>query len=563
MTREELLELVEEVRRQRCESADVEVKAARGGTPLKRVRESLSAFANRPGGGVLLFGVDEEAGFKLVGVFDAQRLQEDVGNLAANEMEPALRPEFTVAETEGKWVVAVEIPEVPTIQKPCYYRPAGLQGGSFIRVGASNRRMSDYEVYGYVSAREQPVFDAQPVPGATLADLDEAKIDTHLARLRRDRGQPAYLDGQLIDVLERLRVVQVVDGVVRPTLAGLLMFGVFPQQFEPQLMITFLQYYGTTEEEPAPGGARFLDNRRFEGALPETVEAAIRHVLASIRKGSLIEGTFRRDIPEYPEEAIREAVINAVAHRDYSNFARGSYVQIRLFADRLEIQSPGGLYGNVSEETLEEEQSTRNRVLVRMLEDGRLVENRGTGIRAMIGAMRRASLEPPRFVDKRSSFWVTFLNHTLMNAEAIAWLNQFAGRPLNDHQRVALAFARHHGRIVNSDYRRLNHVDTLAASRDLRGMAQLGVIEQHGAKRGAYYTLAVPAEVVPLVQEEMPEDKVLAFVREHGSISNAQARALIGVTFEQASYLLSTMFREGLLERIGSRRGTRYRLPPV
>src|SRR5208337_4665842 len=101
---------------------------------------------------------------------------------------------------------------------------------------------------------------------------------------------------------------------------------------------------------------------------PQMVEDALNHVHASIRKSSLIEGLYRRDIPEYPHEAVREAIVNAVAHRDYSRFVRGSYIQIRLFADRLEIQSPGGLFGNVTEENLETEHSTRNCVLMRLME---------------------------------------------------------------------------------------------------------------------------------------------------------------------------------------------------
>ena len=262
-----------------------------------------------------------------------------------------------------------------------------------------------------------------------------------------------------------IRVVRSVDGQLRPTLAGLLMFGKYPQEFLPRLMITFLQYYGTTEEEKTPQGARFLDNRRFEGSIPAMVEEAETYVMAAMRKASLIEGLFRRDIPEYPLEAVREAIGNAVAHRDYSPYVRGSYVQIRLFADRLEIQSPGGLFGNVTVENMEDEQSTRNARLMRMMEDVHVVENRGSGIRAMLDALRGANLDPPRFEDRRSSFQVTFRNHTLMNPEAIAWLNQFAHVRLNDRQRVALAYLRQHDQITNADYQRLNRVNTVVAGR--------------------------------------------------------------------------------------------------
>lgn len=304
-----------------------------------------------------------------------------------------------------------------------------------------------------------------------------------------------------------------------------------------------------------------MDNRKFEGTIPEIVESTVKHVLANIRKSSLIEGLWRRDIPEYPEEAVREAVVNAVAHRDYSHFVRGSYIQIRLFADRLEIQSPGGLYGNVTIETLEAEQSTRNRVLMRLMEDLHLVENRGSGICTMIEAMRKANLEPPRFQDKRSSFWVIFYSHILISPEAITWLNQFSDKPLNDHQRLALVYLRHNKQMTNSDYQRLNHVDSVTANRELRGLVQLGLIQQHSKRRWAYYTLNVPAEARVPQLPRTDEEKILAYVQEHGSIKRAECQQLLAVTEIRARYLLQKMWKGGLLRLEGSGRGARYVLP--
>jgi ATP-dependent DNA helicase RecG len=268
----------------------------------------------------------------------------------------------------------------------------------------------------------------------------------------------------------------------------------------------------------------------------------------------------RRDIPEYPEEAIREAIVNALAHRDYSPFARGSYVQVRLFADRLEIQSPGGLYGNVTEESLEDEQSTRNRILMRLMEDARLVENRGSGIQAMLAAMRGANLEPPRFQDKRSSFWVAFHNHTLMSPDAVAWLNQFAGRALNDHQRLALAYLRLHNHLTSGEYQRLNHVDAFLAGKELRGLTQAELTEQHRSRRWAYYTLAVPVEVVK-VEPTNEETRILGYVREHGSIGNEECRSLLAVTRNRAWYLLRRMAASGKLRRRGEKKSARYIAP--
>lgn len=559
MTQEELFELIAEVQRDQCELDDVEVKSARGGTP-KRLFESLSAFANRPGGGVMLFGLDEEQDFNVVGVGNADHLQREISDLTSSEMEPPLRPECTVENINNKTVVVVEVSELPADQKPCFYKPADLKNGAYIRVGNTNRKMTDYEIFGYTSGRTQPTYDEDIVGDATIENLNREKLENFLAKLRSTRPGANYLSQPFEEILKQIRIVREVDGILRPTLAGLLMFGKYPQEFEPQLVITFLQYYGTTETEKTPRGERFLDNRKFEGTIPGMVEGAVNHVLATIRKSSLIEGLYRRDIPEYPEEAIREAVVNAMAHRDYSDFVRGSYIQIRLFADRLEVQNPGGLYGNVSIETLEEEQSTRNRVLMRLMEDLHLVENRGSGIRTMLSAMRNANLEPPKFQDKRSSFWVTFHSHTLVNPKAVEWLNQFADRPLNDHQRLSLLYLRHHEQMTNSDYQRLNHVDSVIANRELHSLVQLDLIQQHRTRRWAYYTLKIPIEV-KVVPPQTDEEKILAYVRERGSISNSECRDLLKVGIHRASHLLKKMAIRGLLEKKGERRWTHYYSP--
>ncbi len=566
MTREELSQLIADVQQLQSELDEVEVKTAQGGTP-QRLYEGLSAFANQPGGGVFLFGLDERKQFDAVGVGNAHKLQEDITNWCSADMEPALRPEFTVEEIDGQTIVAVEVPETPAEQKPCYYKPAGLQKGSYLRVGNTNRQMTDYEIFGYVSARTQPTFDAEPVRDATLNDLDRAKLEDYVAQLKRQRPQAAYLNLPVEQILQQRNIVREVEGVLRPTLAGLLAFGTYPQQFEPQLVITYLQYYGTDETEKTPRGERFLDNRKFEGSLLEMIVSAFDYVMASVRKSRLVTGLYSRNIPEYPEEAVREALVNAVAHRDYSHFVRGSYIQIRLFADRLEVQSPGGLYGNVTEDTLEEEQSTRNRVLMQLMEDitlpdGRhLVENRGTGIRAMLEAMREANLEPPRFQDKRNSFWLTFRNHTLMSPQAIGWLNQFASLPLNDHQRLALVYLNHNPQITNSEYQRLNHVDSVTANRDLRGLVQLGLTEQQNTKRWAYYRLKQSVAGTPSLLAPSDEEKILAYVKKTGSINNEQCRALLNLNLKQASRLLTELHKQGTLRREGERRWTVYKLP--
>ncbi|MFH1891242.1 MAG: ATP-binding protein [Candidatus Zixiibacteriota bacterium] len=560
MTPAELRKLVEEIQQRQSELDDVEVKTAKGGTP-KRIYESLSAFANRPGGGVVVFGLAERRDFEIVGVGDFQRLQEEVTGVAADQMAPALRPQFTVDEIEGETVAAMEIEEVPAAQKPCFYKNVGLPKGAYIRVGNTNRPMTEYEIFGYQSGREQPRNDEEPALEATLDDLNQEALNDYVNQIRKVRPRGEFLRGTNEDILLRLHVARRDGSILRPTLAGLLMFGKYPQEFFPQLMITYVQYFGTTESEKTPQGARFVDNRALEGSIPEMVEQAETYVLGAMRKSTLIEGLFRRDIPEYPQEVVREAVCNAVAHRDYSSYVGGSYIQIRMFADRLEIQSPGGLFGNVTVENIEEEHSTRNARLMRMMEDMHLVENRGSGIKAMLHAMRDANLEPPRFDDRRSSFKVVFMNHTLINPEAIEWLNQFSGLPLDDGQRLALVYLRHHSQMSNSDYRRMNRIDALTAGQELRGLVQAGLVDQKGVSRGTYYTLKVPAEEsgkgIPLKEEGV----ILSHIREKGPIGNSEVRQLLGVDETRAYYILKKLCEKGSLNPVGKGRWRRYALP--
>jgi predicted HTH transcriptional regulator len=212
-------------------------------------------------------------------------------------------------------------------------------------------------------------------------------------------------------------------------------------------------------------------------------------------------------------------------------------------------------------ENLEEEHSTRNARLMRIMEDMHVAENRGSGISAMLRAMRDANLEPPQFADRRTSFLVTFHNHTLLNPEAITWLNQFAYRQLNDRQRLTLVYLRQHDQITNSDYRRLNRVDAVIAGQELRSLLQTGLIEQHGASRWTAYTLQVPHELPRQNTLQVDEEKILVYVREHGSINNTECRRLLEVDDKRAWYLLNKLCNLGMLKHVGKGRWSHYTLP--
>jgi len=143
--------------------------------------------------------------------------------------------------------------------------------------------------------------------------------------------------------------------------------------------------------------------------------------------------------------------------------------------------------------------------------------------------------------------WVTFRNHELMSPDAITWPSQFSDQPINDQQRLALAYLRHNEPMTNGDYQRLNHVDLATANRDLRKLVHLGLIEQNGACRWTYYTLKSSTTPKLILQAE--EERILEYIRKNGSINNSECRELLYIDIQRASYRLQKLYKHRLLER--------------
>lgn len=580
LTAEELRELLDELRQAGSESAFVEAKKAAQGLPT-RLWESLSAFANSPGGGVIILGVDEEAGFRAVGVPDPARIQADLASVC-DRMEPPLRPLIEVHRVDGAAVVSAEVPEIDYRQKPCYYQGAGMIGGAFVRVASGNRRLTQYEIQTLLDNRGQPRHDLEPVLEKTPADLDRERVEAFLARVREHEGAP-YREWDDERLLRTFRVLTEHDGRLVPTLAGYLCFGAYPQAEFPGLHLSVIRYPAAHAGEPGAIGERFADNVKVEGPLTKMLADGLAAIARNLRHRAVMRGFLREDVPEYPIEALREALANALGHRDYAALARGTPVQVRLFPDHLEIENPGGLFGPVTEDRLGEPgvQAARNAHLMRLLEDlpvargrGVVSENRGSGITAMLLALRRAGMEPPRFEDRRTSFRVTFSNASLLDADTIEWLNRFQATPLSDAQRLALALARRSGRLTNAEYCRLNFTDSRSATRDLGELVKQGLLQQHGSRRWTYYTLTRLATADPTTgarrtradrREDIAElrhvdagwirpargdrrNDILELLRARGPMSRAELAAALGLRSPGVHRWLRVLRREGRIE---------------
>lgn len=453
----EVVELIDTLRRS-GEDGGVEAKSAVGGVPA-RTAESVCAFANSPGGGVLLLGVDERSGFTVAGVTDPQKLQQDVVGVCRDGLEPPLVPDVTVVCIDGRDVVVVAIPELPRAEKPCYVRSKGINRGSYLRVANSARRLTTEEVQQVVADRGQPRFDRVLVEDAVLSDLEPGMVSAYLARLRS--GQPRLFDSlDDIDVLNMTNAVgRDSSGEPRPTVAGLLAMAHYPQHFFPQLNVTFV-HYATPDGISDVEGRRFLDNVRVDGPIPVMVRDSAAALLRNMSRRAVITADGRRDKWEYPPDALRELIVNALVHRDLSPGSRGTQVQIELYPDRMRILNPGGLFGAVDVDHLGDEgvTSTRNADLLRILEDvvvpgenQAVCENRGSGVRVVRAVVAESGLPAPTFRDKVTAFEVVLRtavraggsDHHEGTAPPVARTSMTAGRVNRRDQILGVLRARH------------------------------------------------------------------------------------------------------------------------
>lgn len=412
ITEEELARLVERLRHAATDGQAVEVKACEHGISAS-LMETVSAFANGSGG-LIVLGLAEQAGFSPVPGFRPKAVAESFARQCADRFTPPVRPDIEILEYRGAPVVVAVIEEMPPFDKPCHVTDRGRYHGSYIRVGDGDRRLTTYEVDRLLEERRQPVHDRAVVDEATPADLLDDVLDAIVARQRS-------LHPRIFGTLSRddsLRALNIIatgaDGRPHPTLAGLLIAGNYPQRWFPRLTVTVAYYPGT--RKTSGNAVKYLDSRSMAGPIPEILEDALAWVSRNMRVGGVLDGRARRrDAPEYPIDAVREALCNAIMHRDYSPMGQGAQIQVNMYGNRLEIISPGGLYGPVTVDSLGEPgvSATRNRTLAALMEtapfrDGYVAENRGTGYQLITTLLQSGGNGRPEVSDTLSAFSITF-----------------------------------------------------------------------------------------------------------------------------------------------------------
>lgn len=439
---------------------------ARPGIALSRLAETLTALANADGGEVVI-GMDEK-GQTVIGLDDVQ-LAFNQALEAALEVDPTLViPMPRVVERSGQSLLVVSVPAgLPHVysHKGRYYR----------RDGRSNRLLTTPELRRLLIERGEVSFEAEPARLAVRADLSVEKVQRYLEAI--DAG--AALTADTI-----LRQRHCLTAAGQPTHAGLLLFGRDPQAFIPGSEVIVVRYAGTEQSDT------YL-REDIRDTLPEQIVRAEAFIVNNMRVGAKLTGLAREERTEYPREAVREALVNAVAHRDYS--VRGQETRVFMFADRIEITSPGRLPGPVTLDNLEEERFSRNEAIVQVLSDLGYIERLGYGIDRMRRLMADASLPAPLFRETANGFQVILYGHGERLApveRSPLRLGQLTHGGLNERQAHALDVAAQNGRVTNRDLQEYApDVSAETIRRDLADLVDKNLLLKIGEKRATYYIL--------------------------------------------------------------------------
>ncbi len=421
----------------------------------KEIAESVAAFATASGG-IIRIGVKD--GGEVVGVQVGNRTLEDLANYIRNNTTPPQFPSVSLEDSDNSAVITVTVEESPV-------KPVWAFGRPLKRVGRTNQRLSPDETKRLMEVTTGRTWDALPCPGLAMIDVDRDLVESFLGRAQQDIASSTE------SVLKNMNLL--VNGA--PCNAVALLFTQNPGRYVVEAQVMCARFLGTDS-------VQFLDERSFAGDVFSQLDEALSFVTRNTRQQPVITGRPERDIvPEYPAEAVREAITNAICHRDYTMTGT---VQVRIYDDRLEVWNPGMLPAGIVVEELYREHPSRprNPRLAAAMHRARLIEHWGTGTLRIVRACESRGMPRPEFVSAMGSFIVRFSK----SAIASKWIDESR---FTQRQRAALDYLREHGSITTGIYGRVLGVSRRQALNDLASMADSGTIGRVGAGRSAHYVL--------------------------------------------------------------------------
>jgi ATP-dependent DNA helicase RecG len=426
--------------------------------------ECLIALANTDGG-VIVLGLDSD-GKRTEAIWDEDA--EAALRQAARLCKPPVVTQWQRTESPKGDLISLRVP-----------RSADLHslndGRVLVREGRNIRPITGHELRQLAGNRTSTEYEAETVPGAYRNDFSADIIDEYLAK-RESRGL-----ARLGSLEQLLFEIGATDHDGNPTVAGTLLFTANPRIFLPQTGVVFVKFTGT-DPRAEDGGVGYGRRDEIQGPLHHVIERTWSIIWEEMRVGARVRGLEREELTEYPRFAVREALVNAVCHRDYR--IKGRRIEVRMYSDRMEIISPGGLPGYMTLDNLVEEHFSRNPRLVSGLYQWGYIEELGLGIDRMIEEMAQAGHPPPTFDATPYSFTVTLRSERERQATP-KW-----SRSMNERQARALTFVRENGSISSREYQRLvTDVSAETLRRDLADLVSRGILLKIGSKKGTHYIL--------------------------------------------------------------------------
>lgn len=417
---------------------------------------AICAFANTEGGTIII-GIDDKGEVLGLGKEsqDFERVMERVRDLCL----PPVPIEVQRFSYKGKEIGAIVVPRSPFVHSTG-------DGRYLIRAGSSNHPLTPTEIIPLLQSRYRIPFDSEPVRAAHIEDL---RLDKVQALWRAERGTgPQEIEPLLLSA----KIAVKAQGELKPTLAGILVFGKEPQRYVPQSRVEVIKFAAPDE---------IIQTAEFEGTLPEQAEQARASIEASTDVIVRVKGFKREDVPRFPLLAMREFVLNALIHRDYSY--TGSGIRVLLYPDRFEVHSPGGLPVPLDRAGLLTYSYSRNPVIMNLMYRLGYAERFGIGLMRTVKSAREQGYPEPTF--NSTAAWFTAACFPIPAFEPDErFLSQ-----LSERQRLALEHVRNHGRITNRVYQGLANVSRPTAARELKDLVEKGFLAMRGKGKGTYYTL--------------------------------------------------------------------------
>ena len=482
----------------------------------KSMMETVCAFANEPGlcGGYLLLGAkrtgiaeDGRPIYEPENIENTDKIQSDFVAMCNSMFNVRIRPIINVEEYLGKTVIVVKIEELPESQKPAYFAKRGLPEGAFRRIGPSDEKCSEEDIYLFYQSAD--TYDSCIVDDADLDDIDENALNFY-RKLRKEVNPDAEeLTLNDVDLLRALGAIKKnKQGGYDLTYTGLLVFGkqMSLRRLVPSFRVDYIRISGN--QWLADGDNRFEQTIDMRGPLILMVNKACSAVMDDLPKGfELKKDSMQASTPAIlPNKVLREAIVNSYIHR--SNRVNQP-IQIIRYSNRIEIHNPG--YSLKPQDDWGEPGSMlRNPRISEIFHDTNLAETKGTGIGAMRRLMKEAGLMPPTFESNHEAnkFTARLLLHHFLSKENMEWLAQYAEFGLVNEQKLALVFVREVGAIDNATYRQLDSTITHARARlEIHKLCDLGFIEKKGQGRNTYYIRT--SKVVSLGERLRPQGERL------------------------------------------------------